>query len=422
MPQVELIAIGTELLLGQLVDTNTAFIAAHLADIGIDVYATHAVGDNRERIARAIEGALERADGVITTGGLGPTVDDLTKEAVCDALGIDCERHAPTIARMEALFESIGRPMRENNRKQADLPRGSGVLENPNGTAPGFVVPAPGGKFVASLPGVPHEMKPMLVERLLPRLQARFGIEERIVTRVLHVTGLGESEIDHRIGDLFRAGENPKVAVLAHVGRCDVKIMAKAGTQAGAASLIAPVEVELRARLEGHVYGTDDETIEATILALLRARNEHLALAESCTGGRIAAALTAVPGASESFAGGIVAYDNAAKIGLLGVDAHIIDETGAVSEETALAMARGARERFKAEVAIATTGIAGPTGGSPEKPVGLVWLAAVWPGGQRSVSVKFPGDREAVQARATQASLGLLWGILTGGEARARSS
>jgi nicotinamide-nucleotide amidase len=421
MAHVELIAVGTELLLGQLVDTNTPFIAAQLADAGIDVYATHAVGDNRERIAHAISAALERADGVITTGGLGPTVDDLTKEAVCDALGIDSVRHEPTIARMEAFFASIGRPMRENNRKQADLPRGSIVLENPHGTAPGFLVSAFEGKFVAGLPGVPQEMKPILIDHLLPRLRERFG-GERIVTRVLHTTGLGESEIDHRIEDVFRASENPKVALLAHIGACDVKIMAKAPSEAEAAAMIAPLEKELRARLRGHVYGADDESLAATILALLRKRGWRLATAESCTGGRIASALTSVAGASQSFAGGVVAYENAAKIALLDVDARVIEEFGAVSENAALAMAHGARARFGAEVAIATTGVAGPGGGSPEKPVGLVWLAAEWPDVHRSVSVNFAGDREAIQARATQASLALLWGILTSGEATAKSS
>ena len=412
MPSVEIVAIGTELLLGQLVDTNTPFIAQHLAEAGIDVYATHAVGDNRERIAAAIVAGLERADGVVTSGGLGPTVDDLTKEAVCDALGVQAERHAPTIARMEAFFVSIGRPMRENNRKQADLPRGSTVLENERGTAPGFIASRAGGKFVACLPGVPHEMKAMLVEQLLPKLRERFGDFEGIVTRVLHVTGLGESEIDHRIDDLFRTGENPKVAVLAHVGWCDVKIMAKMRSESAARALIAPVEAEIASRLRGHVFGADAESLPERILALLRERGWRLALAESCTGGRVAAALTAIAGASQSFAGGIVAYENAAKIAQLGVDAKVVGEYGAVSEETAIAMARGARERFVCEVGLSTTGVAGPSGGSVEKPIGLVWLAVQAPSGERSISVNFPGAREDIQQRATQAALSLLWGIL----------
>ncbi len=422
MPSIEIVAVGTELLLGQLVDTNTPWIAQTLADAGVDVYATHAVGDNRARIAATIAGALARADGVVTTGGLGPTVDDLTKEAVCDALGIECERHAPTVARIETFFASISRPMRENNRKEADLPRGSTVLENARGTAPGFIAWTNDGKFVASLPGVPHEMKPMLDEQLVPRLRERFGDLEPIATRVLHVVGLGESEIDHRIDDLFRAGENPKVAVLAHVGACDVKIMAKARTEEAARAMVAPLEEEIRSRLRGHVCGADEETLAQTILAQLRERGWRLAVAESCTGGRVAAALTAVAGASQSFAGGIVAYGNEAKRVLLGVESETLARNGAVSEETARAMAQGARRAFSAEVGVATTGIAGPTGGSPEKPVGLVWLALEWPGGGRAVSLRVPGDREEIQVRATQALLGLMWGILAGGEAAALPS
>ncbi len=412
MPCVEIIAVGTELLLGQLVDTNTPFIAQCLSDAGIDVHAMHTAGDNRARIASAIRAALERADGVITSGGLGPTVDDVTREGVCDALGIDCERDEATIERMERFFASIGRPMRENNRKQADMPRGSVVLENPRGTAPGFVASRSDGRFVACLPGVPHEMKTMLVERLVPWLRERLATDERIVTRVLHVTGLGESEIDHRIDDLFRTGENPKVALLAHRGTCDVKIMAKAPSDARATEMIASLEAQLRERLQGHIFGSDEETLPGAILERLQARGWRLAVAESCTGGRIAAAITSVPGASTVFAGDVVAYENGAKTALLGVAPEIIAEHGAVSEETAVAMAVGACRRFGADIALATTGVAGPDGGTEEKPVGLVWLALAWPDGKRSLSMKFPGDREDVQVRATQAALSLLWGIL----------
>lgn len=416
MPSVEIIAIGTELLLGQLVDTNTPFIAHHLADAGIDVYATHVVGDNRARIAATISAALARADGVITTGGLGPTIDDVTTSAVCDALGLECERHAPTIARMERFFTSIGRPMRENNRKQADLPRGSIILENARGTAPGFIATGRDAKFVACVPGVPHEMKPMVAEQLIPHLRERFDDLDRIVTRVLHVIGLGESEIDHRIDDLFLAGENPKVAVLAHIGSCDVKIMAKAREERDARAMIAPLEEEVRKRLRGHVFGADDETLPQRILALTRERRWRIALAESCTGGRVAAALTAITGASETFVGGVVAYENEAKVAVLGVAAELIAKHGAVSEECARAMAAGARSRFGTELALATTGIAGPTGGTKEKPVGLVWLAAEWPSGERVVALQLPGDRKEIQQRAAQASLSLLWGILEGRE------
>lgn len=410
MASVELVAVGTELLLGQLTDTNTPHIERRLAEIGVDVRGTHAVGDNRERIAETLRGVLDRRDGAIVTGGLGPTVDDLTKEAVCDALGIGTELYEPALRQMEAFFAQIGREMRPNNRKQAELPRGSLPLENPFGTAPGFVAFSAGGGFVACMPGVPHEMKPMLANALVPFLVQRFGLRDGIYTRVLHTIGIGESEIDHRIDDLFRASENPKIAVLAHGSRADVKIMAKSTSAAQARAMIAPLETEIGRRLEGYVYGADEATIESAVLALLRERAWTAATAESCTGGRIAAALTSVAGSSRSFAGGIVAYANAVKTAVLGVDESTIERDGAVSESVALAMARGARARLKADVALSTTGIAGPEGGSPEKPVGLVYIAIDDANGDSQAwHVQLRGDRETIQSRATTYALGLLW-------------
>ncbi|MHB8177358.1 MAG: competence/damage-inducible protein A [Vulcanimicrobiaceae bacterium] len=410
MSNVELIAVGTELLLGQLVDTNTAFIAAQLAQVGIDVYATHAVGDNRGRIARAISDAWQRSDGVILTGGLGPTVDDLTKEAICDALGVAAEFHEPSLQTMEAMFAALGRPMRENNRRQAYLPQGSTALPNPHGTAPGVLAFRGDGKFVAALPGVPGEMRPMLLEQLLPRLRQRFALEQMIVTRVLHTVNLGESEIDHRIVDLFERGENPKIAVLAHDALCDVKIMAKAGCAAAAQALIADVEPVLSERLKGFVYGVDEMTLEGAVHKALRQLGSTLAVAESCTGGRIAAALTAVPGASRSFVGAVVAYDNAVKESLLDVDADLLAREGAVSEATVRAMALGVRRRLGSDVGLATTGVAGPDGGTSSKPVGLVWLGLALPGGRvETRELHIPGDRARVASRATIAALGLAW-------------
>ena len=412
MPSVEIIAVGTEMLLGQLVDTNTAFIASRLAEAGIDVHATHAVGDNRERIAAAIRSALGRAEGVVTTGGLGPTVDDLTKEAVCDALGLGVELYEPALAHMEAVFAALGRPMRPNNRKQAELPQGSRALDNPNGTAPGFIAFADGGDFVACMPGVPREMKPMLEGQVVPFLRERFGARERFTHDVLHTIGIGESEIDHRIEDLFRRSENPKMAVLAHDFRADVKIMAKAASEADAEAMIAPLQDDIERRLAGHVFGRDDATPASAILALLRERGRTLAVAESCTGGLLSAALTSVPGSSLSFKGGVVAYDNAVKIAQLGVDAQTLATAGAVSEEAAREMARGARERLGAGLGLSTTGIAGPDGGTPEKPVGLVWIA-LDDGETRAWQLRLRGDRDAVARRATTSALGILWRYLT---------
>jgi nicotinamide-nucleotide amidase len=412
LPTIELVAVGTELLLGQLVDTNTAYVAQQLAANGIDVRATHGVGDNRERVAALLRIVLARADGAICTGGLGPTVDDITKEAVCDALGLDVELYEPALRQMEAFFKAIGREMPPNNRKQAEIPRGSRPLENPNGTAPGFVAFAPDGKFVACMPGVPREMKPMVAERLIPFLRERFAVNAAIYTRVIHTINVGESEIDRRIDDIFRNSENPKIAVLAHDYRADVKVMAKSASFEDAEAAIAPLQREIERRLDGFVFGVDGDTLESAVLRLLHESGRSIALAESCTGGRIAAALTSVPGSSESFRGGVVAYENAIKIEQLGVGEETIATYGAVSEETARAMASGARERLGADVALATTGIAGPGGGTPEKPVGLVWFALAAGDDVRAWRVQFRGDRSAIQTRATVAGLGMIWRYL----------
>lgn len=412
MPSVELVAIGTELLLGQLVDTNTAFMAQRLAEAGIDVRRTHAVGDNVERIAAVIRDALSRADGVLTTGGLGPTVDDLTKEAVCSAFGLGIELYEPALQRMTELFARMGRPMPANNRKQAELPSGSRPLDNPNGTAPGFIAFDGAGKFAACMPGVPREMKPMLVDRVVPFLRERLHADATIVTRVVHTIGLGESDLDKRIEDLFREGENPKIAVLAHDFRADVKIMAKAASLREAQAMIAPLEQEIERRLSGFVFGTDDDTPQSAIHALLQSQGRTIAVAESCTGGRIAAALTSVAGASQSFVGGIVAYDNSVKVGQLGVEHEVLERCGAVSEEVALQMAAGVRQRLGSGVALSSTGIAGPGGGSAEKPVGLVYFGYADASTARAWNFRFSGDRDAVVHRATTAALNVLWNQL----------
>ena len=408
MPAVEIVAVGTELLLGDLVDTNTAEIAQALAQIGIDVYATHAVGDNRARIAHALSATLSRAHGVITTGGLGPTIDDLTKEAVCDVLGVQTELHEPALRSMERRFAARGRTMRENNRKQALLPTGSTVLENNHGTAPGFIAHID-GKFIAALPGVPVEMRAMLADQLLPWLRERYGTNDAIYTRVLHTVDLAESEIDHRIGDLLAAGENPKIAVLAHDYRVDVKLCAKAASAARAQAMLTPLQAEIEQRLRGHVFGTDERTLPGAIGSLLRERDQSIALAESCTGGSLAAALTSVAGSSKSFVGGIVAYSDDVKIEQLGVDPELLQRHGAVSEEVAVAMAQGARKRLGASVALSTTGVAGPEGGTPEKPVGLVWLGFAGERAVKALRLQFHGDRANVVNSAKTLALGWLW-------------
>jgi nicotinamide-nucleotide amidase len=412
MPSVEIVAVGTELLLGQLTDTNTAYIAAALAGHGINVFATHMVGDNRERIAGTFRLALERADGVVSTGGLGPTVDDLTKEALCDVFGCTTELNAPALRKMEETFARLGRAMRENNRKQADIPKGATVLQNEYGTAPGFVAVRGDGKFVACMPGVPSEMKPMLGEGLLPWLRERYDLRERIHTRVLHTVQIAESEIDHRIADLFRSLENPKIAVLAHDYGTDVKIMARAESGEEARALIAPVEHEVVRRLSGHVFGVDDQTLPGAIHALLERMKKTVAAAESCTGGAVCAALTSTPGSSKHFNGGVVAYGNAVKQALLSVSRETIARHGAVSQQTAVEMAEGARRALNADIALSTTGIAGPDGGSCEKPVGLVFIALAGERSSRAVRLELGGGRAAIQSRAATNALALLWKAL----------
>ncbi|MGP6191915.1 MAG: competence/damage-inducible protein A [Vulcanimicrobiaceae bacterium] len=411
MLNVEIVAIGTEILLGQLVDTNSAFVARTLADRGVDVYQKHTVGDNAARLEALLRGALERADGVVTTGGLGPTVDDLTKEAVAAVAGTTLELHEPSLRAVEARLASFGRggPIGENNRRQAVLPKGSVVLDNPHGTAPGFVALRADGKFVACMPGVPREMKPMLTERLVPWLAAHYDLHEAIFTRTLHTVGISEAEVDRRIEPLFRSLANPKIAVLAHDFRADVKLMAKAPDRARAEALIGPYESELRALIGPGIFGVDDESLEGAVVHALIERGLTVATAESLTGGGVADALVRVAGASATFRGAIVAYADDVKRELLGVEGESLRLHGAVSEEVAREMASGARERLRTDLALASTGIAGPSGATEGKPVGLVYLALAAADGVEVRRLTFPGTRDDVRRRSIVAALSLLW-------------
>ena len=410
MASVEIVTIGTELLLGDLIDTNSAFIARRLADHGVDVYAKHAVGDNVDRLTAMLDGVLARADGAVTTGGLGPTVDDLTKDAVARVVGTKLVLHEPSLRAIEERFRSFGRTMTENNVRQAYLPEGCVVMDNPHGTAPGFIALRADGKFVACMPGVPREMRPMTTDTLLPWLIARFDLRQAIYTKTLHTVGIGESQLDEKVEDLFRTLENPKIAMLAHGGRVDVKVMAKTETRDQAEAMIAPVAEELRRRIGPGYFGDDETTLPGAIVHTLVARGLTLGTAESCTGGAVADEIVSVPGASAAFRGAIIAYDNAIKRDLLSVPQETLDTVGAVSEETAVAMARGARATLGVDVAIAVTGIAGPDGGTKEKPVGLVWFAlALGDGEIETRRLTFPGSRADIRERAMVAALGLIW-------------
>ncbi|MBA2133456.1 competence/damage-inducible protein A [Capillibacterium thermochitinicola] len=403
--RAEIISVGTELLLGEIVDTNAAFLSQELAALGIELYHRTTVGDNAGRLKQALTEALARVDLVITSGGLGPTDDDLTKETVAEVLGLPLVLHQPSLAWIEEYFAKTGRCMPENNYKQALIPAGGEALPNRKGTAPGVSVRKE-GKWVICLPGPPQELCPMFREYVRPLLAAESrGV---IRSRVLRLCGIGESALAKEIADLLANQTNPTLAPLASEGEVRLRITAFAESVAKAEAAIADLEQKLRARLGQMIYGVDDETLEAVVVGLLRQRGETLAVAESCTGGLLANRITDVPGASTVFDRGVVVYSNRAKEELLGVPAAVIEQVGAVSPEVATLMARGVRDRTGSDWGIGITGIAGPGGGTAEKPVGLVYFALAGPGVNLVREARFTGDRQQIKRRTTQAVLDLL--------------
>ena len=403
----ELLTIGTELLLGQIVDTNASWMAQRLAEAGVDVYCKSTVGDNWGRIEEAIRLAVSRADVVIMTGGLGPTEDDLTRDVLAAVLDRPLGLDPGVLSAIEQRFAHRRVAMPENNRKQAMVPTGAEVLHNPRGTAPGLWI-RHGGRALVCMPGVPSEMKPMLVEQVIPRIRTAFGIRGQIVSRVLKTCGISESTLDERIGDYFRDMRNPTIGVLAHAGEIHVRLTCKGEDAGEIADKLNELEEKIRARLGHLVFGRDDEKLEAVVGRLLRERKATLAVAESCTGGLVASRLTDVPGSSDYFERGVVAYSLEAKERLLNVPASVLERHGAVSLEVARATAAGVRRLSGTALGLATTGIAGPSGGTPEKPVGLVCTALTWDGGGGAREFRLLGDREQVKYRGAQMALELL--------------
>lgn len=403
----EIVSVGTELLLGQITDTNAALLGRTLAGLGINLYFKSTVGDNEGRIIDTLRRARSRADLILTTGGLGPTEDDLTKECIAAVFEEELVIDEPSLRRLEAFFSRRGVPMPERNRKQALIYRNGWVLPNPNGTAPGAVLEKD-GKLVISLPGPPNEMTPMLENHVVPLLLERLsGRRQHLVTRVFRFIGIGESAVEEVVQDLI-TGSNPTLAPLAHTGEVHLRAAARAPSVEEAEALLAPLEAELRRRLGEYLYGTDAVTLEEAVLELLRGRGETVAVAESCTGGELGARLTSVPGSSAVFLGGVISYSNEAKRDLLGVPWELIERSGAVSQPVAEAMARGVRERLRSTYALSITGIAGPEGGTAEKPVGLVYVGLSAPAETRAVEHRFIGIREDIRRRSTQAALQLL--------------
>ncbi len=388
----DVLAIGTELLLGQIVDTNSSWIGEHLAMAGIDTMEHRKVGDNLPRMIAALSEMLEKADSVIVCGGLGPTQDDVTREAIAAVMGVELERREELVEQISAMFGSRMRDMPLNNLRQAEIPVGAEAIANPIGTAPGVRAPI-GDRVIYAVPGVPYEMHRMVNEQVLPDLLARSGEQSAIVSRSLKTWGQSESGLSEMIAHRVDAQTNPTIAFLARgIEGLVVRVTAKAPTEAEARSLIETEEVELRAILGPLVFGVDDETIEHAALAALAAHGLTLGVAESLTAGLIGSRIGAVPGASATFRGSIVSYATDIKRSLLGVTAEHV-----VSEECAREMAVGAQRVLGADVGISATGVAGPDE-QDGQPVGTVCFAIALPDREpESFSTRLPGDRERVR-------------------------
>ncbi len=404
----EIVSVGTELLLGQIVDTDAVFLAKMLSGLGISIYHRTTVGDNPERLKAALTLAFSRADLVITIGGLGPTQDDLTKEMVADVLGdtfVEDTEHIQWL-KDRATLRGWG-DLPESFAKQALVPAHGRGIPNPQGTALGALFEI-GGKIAVCLPGPPNELIPMAQQFVEPYLSEKTSGERRvIVSRTLRIAGMGESVVEERAKDLM-GSNNPTVAPYAKTGEVHLRITARAASADEAFALIVPREAALKERLGDVVYGVDDETLESVVVGLLKLLGKTVALGESCSGGLIAKRLTDVPNASDVFGLGLVTYSNDAKTQFLGVPAETILTTGAVSPETAKSMASGARAAGKADFGVSVTGIAGPGGGSPAKPVGTVHLGLAWDGGVVSEHHHLLGSRADVAYRASQNALALL--------------
>ena len=401
----EIVSVGTELLMGQIVNTDAQFLARRLSALGITMYRQSTVGDNPGRVKEAVREALSRADLVITTGGLGPTEDDLTKEMVAEALGLPMVRHDAVVEGIRRYFESTGREMTPNNLRQADFPEGARLMPNRKGTAPGCIAEKD-GKRVAVLPGPPHELIDMYEQQLEPYLLSLS--DQVIASRFLHIVGVGESIVETRLMDLFH-WESPTLALYCAPGEVTARLTVRCGKDVDPAPLLEPLEKEIRARLGESVYAEGlDASMPKTVVEMLAARKETVSVAESLTGGMLASRLVDVPGASAVLGESYVTYANEAKERLLGVSGETLRAHGAVSEQCAREMAEGCRRASGADWALATTGIAGPDGGTPEKPVGTVYIACAGRQGVVVKALKLRGDRTRVRSMTCLYAMDLL--------------
>ncbi|HET9258539.1 MAG TPA: competence/damage-inducible protein A [Acidimicrobiia bacterium] len=397
---VEVVAVGTELLLGQIVNSNAAHIGSALADHGLDAHYQQVVGDNLDRVANAIRTAMARSDAVIITGGIGPTRDDLTREALCAATGREMVFNDAYASRLREWWQARGREMPESNLRQAEHPAGAELILNPKGSAPALALEHE-GTSVFCIPGVPQEMEHLLAAEVLPRILSRAGGPEVVVSRVLRTWGQSESMVGELLDDLYQSSANPSIAFLASAGEIKVRVTAKASTAEEAAGLIEPVADEVRRRLAPYYFGVDDDTVLSILASLLGEREWFIGTAESMTGGLVAAALTSSPGSSSYMRGGLVAYDPELKAKLLGVS----DIDTVVDAETAMEMAVGGRDLLGADVVVAVTGSAGPE--PLEQPPGTMFIAVSTPEDTRFRELRMPGDRERVMTYGATSALHL---------------
>ncbi len=408
--KAEILSVGTELLLGNVVNTDARDVSEALSELGINVYWHTVVGDNPARLTECVEIAKKRADLIITTGGLGPTCDDLTKQVLAAAFGLKLVFDEKEAAGIRAWFEGRGRPMTENNLQQAMLPEGCTVLHNDWGTAPGCAFEKDGMRVIM-LPGPPRECRAMLKHRVVPYLQSLS--EGEIVSHNIRIFGKGESAVEALLRDRMNAMTNPTLAPYAKEGEMLLRVTAKAATRDEAEEMMRPVIDELTAMLGDIVYGVDFDSLEAACFALLRARGETLAAAESCTGGLIGKRLTDLPGVSAVYKGGAIVYTAESKTAVLGVPAALIEEKGVVSREVAVSLAENVRTRFGADYGLGVTGLAGPDGDGAH-PVGTVFVALAAPDGSFVRALQLGSGRERVRTSAAHHAFDMLRRHLTG--------
>ncbi|KIL35700.1 damage-inducible protein CinA [Cohnella kolymensis] len=414
--RAEIIAVGTELLLGQIVNTNAQYLSKGLAELGIDVYYQTVVGDNKDRLIEVIRLARSRADLLVFTGGLGPTMDDLTRDALAEYLGRDVELHEPTMNKIESLFAGRGMTFVESNRRQALLVEGATPLRNDTGLAVGNALSVDGTHYLL-LPGPPREMKPMFDNDGTAWLKQLTGETLSLHSVMLKFAGIGESLLEETLIDLIREQNDPTIATYAKEGEVTVRVSTKARDSAEAQRKLEAALTEIRRRTESYLYAEEDVSIESKVVQLLTEQRRTVSLAESCTGGMVSQLITMIPGSADVFQGGVVSYSNLMKHRQLGVPNELLDgpdAPGAVSEETAAAMAEGVLKAADSDFALSVTGVAGPAA-SEGKPVGLVFVGLAQKGQPTRVDkLQLSGDREGIRLRAAKRSLYTLWQALTG--------